>query len=898
MIYFCCDQLRRNQLVGSAFNGIDYLEVLDHEIELTDPANRQKKLVVHFINDLAPNALGVANIQIEGGERIRGIVAVNAAVGGADAKALNVDVDKYGDFSIYTLRLVQNAQNPSPPADIDPLFAAVDFSFKVDCPTVFDCQPQCDCPPAAREEPEIDYLAKDYASFRRLMLDRMSVLMPQWQERNAADLGVALVETLAYVGDYLSYQQDAVAAEAYLGTARRRVSVRRHARLVDYAMHDGCNARAWVQVQVNSDVFLMDAGTQLFTRIPGEPAALPDDPVVRAKAHEIFETMEEIALFEAHNEINFYTWSDQRCCLPKGATHATLRGSFADFKAGDVLLFEEAIGPHTGRPEDADPAHRCAVRLTHVETQNASGQALTDPLTGQAITEIFWADEDALPFALCISAQTDTSHGAKFIDDVSVARGNIVLADHGRTVADESLGVVPAPPLAKTASSACGRCEPQDLVALPVRFRPKLSSRPLTFAVPSKNSAQFGFTPNAQDSGDLDNKIFPLDLQKQFETIGVGFPSGTSIQGVQPIWSVSDGQRAFIIKQEQGKLNVYPLPGAVRAATAQDPRATLPVARLHSKLNLDETDWSAVRDLLDSDASDPHFVAEIEDDGTARLRFGDDRLGARPQTLSAFDARYRVGNGAAGNVGAEAIAHLSTDNAALAAETRLVRNPLPAEGGIEPETMAEVRAYAPAAFRTQERAVTEADYAAVTERHPGVQRAIATFRWTGSWHTVFISVDRLGGLPLDDDFEASIRSYVERYRMAGHDLEIDGPRYVSLEIDMHVCAEPDYFRADVKEELLKLFSNRVLPDRRLGVFHPDQFTFGQTVYLSPLIAAAQAVPGVMSVQVNQFQRQGTPDNKPLAAGKLELGRLEIARCDNDPNFAEHGVFHLSVGGGK
>ena len=50
---------------------------------------------------------------------------------------------------------------------------------------------------------------------------------------------VALVELLAYAGDQLSYYQDAVATEAYLGTARRRVSVRRHARLVDYPMHDG-----------------------------------------------------------------------------------------------------------------------------------------------------------------------------------------------------------------------------------------------------------------------------------------------------------------------------------------------------------------------------------------------------------------------------------------------------------------------------------------------------------------------------------------------------------------------------------------------------------------------------------------------------------------------------------
>ena len=59
-------------------------------------------------------------------------------------------------------------------------------------------------------------------------------------------LGIALVELFAYAGDHLSYYQDAVGTEAYLDTARRRTSVRRHVRLVDYPMHDGCNARAWV----------------------------------------------------------------------------------------------------------------------------------------------------------------------------------------------------------------------------------------------------------------------------------------------------------------------------------------------------------------------------------------------------------------------------------------------------------------------------------------------------------------------------------------------------------------------------------------------------------------------------------------------------------------------------
>jgi predicted phage baseplate assembly protein len=285
---------------------------------------------------------------------------------------------------------------------------------------------------------------------------------------------------------------------------------------------------------------------------------------------------------------------------------------------------------------------------------------------------------------------------------------------------------------------------------------------------------------------------------------------------------------------------------------------------------------------------------EVDTDGAAYLRFGDDLLGQRPEPLTAFVATYRVGNGAAGNVGAESLAHIVT---ALTAVT-LVRNPLPARGGAEPESIEDVRQRAPAAFRTQERAVTEADYATVTERDPRVQRAAATFRWTGSWHTAFLTADRLGGQPADDPFKTSIRQLVERYRMAGYDLEVDGPQFVSMEIAMFVCAKPDYFRSDVKAALLEVFSNRQLPDGRRGVFHPDNFTFGQTVYLSPFYAAAQAVPGVASVQITSFQRQGQPDSKPLVDGFLPMGRLEIPRCDNDPNFAERGVFRLTVGGGK
>ncbi len=172
----------------------------------------------------------------------------------------------------------------APPAGIDPALAQIEFSFKVDCPSDFDCQSADDCVPEPAAAPVIDYLARDYTSFRRLMLDRLAALMPNWRERNPADLWVTLVEAVAFRGDELSYYQDAVATEAYLGTARQRVSVRRHTRLLDYAFHDGCNARAWIAFEADAaadgltlpgcDPATGLGGTQLLTRVPGLPASI------------------------------------------------------------------------------------------------------------------------------------------------------------------------------------------------------------------------------------------------------------------------------------------------------------------------------------------------------------------------------------------------------------------------------------------------------------------------------------------------------------------------------------------------------------------------------------------------------------------------------------------------
>ena len=79
---------------------------------------------------------------------------------------------------------------------------------------------------------------------------------------------------------------------------------------------------------------------------------------------------------------------------------------------------------------------------------------------------------------------------------------------------------------------------------------------------------------------------------------------------------------------------------------------------------------------------------------------------------------------------------------------------------------------------------------------------------------------------------------------------------------------------------------------------PASFTFGQTVYASPLIAAAQAVEGVAAATLTVFTRMDAPWVDGVAQGYITLGRLDIPRCDNDPDRLDHGTFTLHMDRGK
>jgi hypothetical protein len=858
-------------------NGLDYVEV----------SADQLTLFVYFLGKLPPelavNQPGIEHyLKIEGGQRVTdiGIADIDPKVNPYPDQDdyLEVKLDRYGDFSTYAVRLV-GVEN------IDPRYARAEFTFKIDCGATLDCAPDCACEPEVFPEPEINYLAKDYQSFRQVIRDRLATLMPDWTERHAADLGVTLVELLSYAGDYLSYYQDAVATEAYLDTARQRISVRRHGRLVDFELHEGCNARSWVSLETEN-LTLDDPTDIAFITGLNKGLTLPQNVLnwkalreVPATAYEVFEPVDRVTpikLYEAHNEIRFHTWGDTACCLERGSTSATLvdawltsaanspqskkkskpkkqeaYGQYAEsasvkeralkLKPGDVLIFEEVVGPITGLAADADPARRHAVRLTKV-TQGEDPLLLTKDDQPTPYVRIEWGNEDALPFTLCISA-IGAAPGCNYLENISVARGNLVLVDHGKTVGPEDLGAV----LELDTDATCECAEvPGDVLVQPARFKAKLKLTPLTFR--SDLSSDKFRTGSAA-------ALLKQDVRKSKPQLWLRSEPGVS-------WKQYEDLAAWL-KSKPGD------------------------------------GWDPQYDLIASRAADVHYAVEIDNDGIAHLRFGDGDLGRQPPLGSRFTAAYRVGNGVAGNVGADSISRLVLNKESLDGIFVTVRNPLPAVGGTNPEPVSEAKLFAPRMFRKEiQRAITAADYQEIAQRNYNLQRANAALVWTGSWYEADVSVDPLGREEVSDSFRKGLAHYLEKFRRMGHDLHISQAKYVPLRLALDVCVLPHYQQGHVKRALLDVFSNRVLKGGRLGFFHPDKLTFGDGIYLSQINSAGQAVAGVECVRVAEFRRLFDKSNHEIENGVLPLRTSEIAQLDNDPNYPEHGELEIHLAGGR
>jgi hypothetical protein len=99
-----------------------------------------------------------------------------------------------------------------------------------------------------------DYTNRDYISIRNDLLNRASVVFPEWTSRDNSDFGMLFVDLVSYMGDILHYYVDQAARESFLETATRRSSLLAIASLLDYIPHGRTAAQTSITLNATNSL--------------------------------------------------------------------------------------------------------------------------------------------------------------------------------------------------------------------------------------------------------------------------------------------------------------------------------------------------------------------------------------------------------------------------------------------------------------------------------------------------------------------------------------------------------------------------------------------------------------------------------------------------------------------
>ncbi len=314
----------------------------------------------------------------------------------------------------------------------------------------------------------------------------------------------------------------------------------------------------------------------------------------------------------------------------------------------------------------------------------------------------------------------------------------------------------------------------------------------------------------------------------------------------------------------------------VSAASASGTESTLQV-------RVGDVLWHEVLALFGQGAQDRVFITRTDDDGKTTIQFGDGRAGARlPSGQNNIRASYRKGIGLGGLVAGGKISMLIGPPLGV----KSVVNPLAATGAADPESLDDARSNAPIPVLTLDRAVSLRDFEDFARGFAGIAKALATWSWDGQTRRIFITVAGPDG--------AEIKPDSDLYANLVAALAAAGDPFVTFAVKTH---RPAFFRAGLKVKVdPDYLPEVVLPAVEAalrGCFAFANRAFGQPVAMSEVIAVAQAVAGVIAIDLDRLYRTSPPTDLPglhphLPAALPEIGAngqmiaAELLILDPDP----------------
>lgn len=262
-------------------------------------------------------------------------------------------------------------------------------------------------------------------------------------------------------------------------------------------------------------------------------------------------------------------------------------------------------------------------------------------------------------------------------------------------------------------------------------------------------------------------------------------------------------------------------------------------------------EWTQVQYLVDSIASDKTYTIFTDSLGNTQITFGDNINGLIPGIGLAVFATYRVGLGSKGNVGAGLVGVIVDNIEGVFIPTEADGTTFLSSamvGGTDAETNDQIRANAPAAFRTQYRAVSPADYGDLALAVPGVIAANAVAN-----HSTSVSVYILGpGATIPDDgLIQAVLTYFETRTLAGVSLSVLPPNLIAVDVGsggspVQVAIQDRFAQTNVIPNIQKALAS---------LFTPPNVGFAQLINVSDIYNAIMSVTGVAWCVVPSFTRE-------------------------------------------
>ncbi|MBS0523279.1 MAG: putative baseplate assembly protein, partial [Proteobacteria bacterium] len=285
--------------------------------------------------------------------------------------------------------------------------------------------------------------------------------------------------------------------------------------------------------------------------------------------------------------------------------------------------------------------------------------------------------------------------------------------------------------------------------------------------------------------------------------------------------------------------------------------------------------WKERPTLYGARPADRVYALTTDEQGRMFVGFGDGAGGARlPSGTNNVQATYRKGIGIAGNVAAGSLTQLMTRPLGL----KSVSNPLAAEAGTDPESANAARRTIPLTTRTLGRAVSVLDYEDFARAFSGVAKAQAAVLQVHGGTTVAITLAVPNGQPLNET------SPVWKNLLA--ELKASGDPHVAVtllayqastfHLGLKVKPDPDYESASVLAEVEAALRAH---------FSFDARDLGVPVQQSDVIAVAQAVPGVIAVDLTRLYG-GTLPVAQTVASPQPLVRLLASRMRAEGGVAK------------